>query len=322
MKPVPDEMKIVDEQRREPLPGDRPKPARDDPGALERIERIKASPTYRLAYEDSDFLTSDDTLAARLLLEYTKPELELRRKGIEHTIVVFGSTRIPEPAEARRRLEAAERALRKDPDDPGLIRQVQVALRILDKSRYYEVARDFARRIGESGRGPDDNRVTVMTGGGPGIMEAANRGAWDAGASTIGLNIRLPHEQFPNPYITPELCFQFHYFAIRKMHFLMRAKALVAFPGGYGTLDELYETLTLIQTRKIKPLPVVLVGESYWRRVVDVDFLAQEGVIDEEDKELFAYAETADQIWDFIMHWHRACGCPLPVNHEGESCDI
>ena len=313
----PDDLKITLEERHEPLPGDRPKPEKDEPRVLERIEKIKPSPTYRLAYEDPDFLASDDTLGERLLLEYTKPELELDRRGIQHTIVVFGSTRITEPAEARRRLENAERALRKEPENKQLIRKVEVALRILEKSRYYEVAREFANRVALAGRGPEDNRVTLMTGGGPGIMEAANRGAYDANASTIGLNIKLPHEQFPNPYITPELCFQFHYFAIRKMHFLTRASALVAFPGGYGTMDELYETLTLIQTRKIKPLPVVLVGEKYWRQAVDVDFLAEEGVIDEEDKELFAYAETADEIWDYIMSWHRAYGCPLPCNHEG-----
>jgi uncharacterized protein (TIGR00730 family) len=311
-----DELKVTLEQRLEPLPGDQPKPAKDEPQALKRIEKIKASPTYRLAYEDGEFLASDETLGPRILLEYTKPELELNRKGIEHTIVVFGSTRIPEPAEAQRRLRSVEKELHRDPDNQQLIRKVEVTLRILEKSHYYEVAREFANKVAQSGRGPEDNRVTLMTGGGPGIMEAANRGAYDANANTIGLNIKLPHEQFPNPYITPELCFQFHYFAIRKMHFLTRASALVAFPGGYGTMDELYETLTLIQTRKITPLPVVLVGEKYWRKAVDVDFLADEGVIDEEDRELFAYAETADEIWDYIMNWHRASGRPLLNNHE------
>lgn len=147
-----------------------------------------------------------------------------------------------------------------------------------------------------------------MTGGGPGIMEAANRGAYDVGAKSIGLNIHLPHEQYPNPYITPDLCFRFHYFAVRKLHFLRRAKALVAFPGGYGTLDELFETLTLVQTRTIKPVPVVLVGESYWRQAINVDFLVDEGVIDPEDRELFWFAETAQEIWDDIQHWHSASG--------------
>jgi uncharacterized protein (TIGR00730 family) len=150
-----------------------------------------------------------------------------------------------------------------------------------------------------------------MTGGGPGIMEAANRGAFDAGTQSIGLNVSLPHEQYPNPYITPDLCFRFHYFAVRKLHFLLRARALVAFPGGYGTFDELFETLTLVQTRTIRPVPIVLVGERYWRQAVDIDFLAAEGTIDPEDRELFCYAETAPQIWETILSWHEANGTPL-----------
>ena len=156
-----------------------------------------------------------------------------------------------------------------------------------------------------------NDRVTVMTGGGPGMMEAANRGAFDVGAKSVGLNITLPHEQFPNPYIAPELCFRFHYFALRKLHFLKRACALVAFPGGYGTFDELFETLTLIQTRKIRPVPVVLVGEQYWRRVVDIDFMLDEGVIETEDRDLFWYAESAEDIWNGIMRWHESNGTPL-----------
>ena len=150
-----------------------------------------------------------------------------------------------------------------------------------------------------------------MTGGGPGIMEAANRGAYDAGLKTVGLNISLPHEQYPNPYITPELCFHFHYFALRKMHFLLRARALVALPGGFGTFDELFETLTLIQTRKIKPVPVVLIGKKYWKQVLDIDFMVDEGVIDPEDRELFWYAETAQEAWEGIINWHRNNKTPL-----------
>jgi uncharacterized protein (TIGR00730 family) len=179
------------------------------------------------------------------------------------------------------------------------------------------VARRFGRLVAQSGAGPRDSRLVVMTGGGPGIMEAANRGAFDAGAATIGLNITLPHEQFPNPYITPDLCFRFHYFAVRKLHFLLRAKALVVFPGGYGTLDELFETLTLVQTRKIQPVPVVLVGEAYWRRVFDVDFLVEEGTIDPEDRELFWFAETAEEIWEGILDWYERAGRPL-INHVAE----
>ena len=153
--------------------------------------------------------------------------------------------------------------------------------------------------------------MVVVTGGGPGVMEAANRGAYDVGAKTVGLNITLPHEQYPNPYVTPGLCFQFHYFALRKLHFLLRARALVAFPGGFGTFDELFETLTLVQTRKIKPVPVILVGEDYWRRAVDLDFLVAEGVIDAEDRELLWFAETAQEIWDGIRHWYQLAGEPL-----------
>ena len=152
-----------------------------------------------------------------------------------------------------------------------------------------------------------------MTGGGPGLMEAANRGAFDVGAKSVGLNIELPHEQFPNPYVTPDLCFRFHYFALRKLHLLLRAKALVAFPGGYGTFDELFEVLTLVQTRKIKPIPVILVGEPFWRRAVDFDFLVKEGVIDPEDRELFWFAETAQDIWNGILDWYKAAGEPLAL---------
>ncbi|HUL49375.1 MAG TPA: LOG family protein, partial [Gemmatimonadales bacterium] len=174
------------------------------------------------------------------------------------------------------------------------------------KSHYYDVAREFGRLSKLVAEEPPDRRTVIVTGGGPGIMEAANRGAYDVGVKSIGLNISLPREQFPNPYVTPDLCLQFHYFAMRKLHFLLRARALVAFPGGYGTFDEVFETLALIQTRKVKPLPVVLVGREYWRRAFDVDFLVDEGVIEEEDRELFWYAETAEEIWDGIRHWHAA----------------
>ena len=202
--------------------------------------------------------------------------------------------------------------LETDPRNTVLIRKLTVAERILAKSRYYEIAREFGRLVGSS---CDDDRsrskLVIMTGGGPGIMEAANRGAFDVGAKSVGLNIDLPHEQYPNPYITPDLCLRFHYFALRKMHLLLRAKALVAFPGGFGTLDELFEVLTLVQTRKIKPQPIALVGEEYWRRAFDVGFLVDEGVIDADDRELFWFAETAKEIWDGILHWYGACGAPL-----------
>jgi uncharacterized protein (TIGR00730 family) len=230
---------------------------------------------------------------------------------VEHTIVVFGSTRISEPAAAQRRVAELRAQLAASPDSRDLARRLAIAERLLAKSGYYTVAREFGRLVGEAGGGPTDSRVVLVTGGGPGVMEAANRGAFDVGAKSIGLNITLPHEQYPNPYLTPELSFRFHYFALRKLHFLLRAKALVAFPGGYGTFDELFETLTLVQTRTISPVPVVLVGRSYWEGAFDVDFLIDEGVIDPEDRELFWYAETASEIWRGILVWHEANGASL-----------
>jgi len=297
--------------RRKKLPWQQPKRAEEDAEAPARVRALMASPSYRQADEDVDFLQRDETRGVRLQLDYFKPELLLEQYGIQHTIVAFGSARTCQPDAAQRRVEELERKLAKDPENRELKRQLKVARRVRHNSRYYEVAREFGRLVGDSGSGPQDCRVVVMTGGGPGIMEAANRGAYDAGAHNIGLNITLPHEQYPNPYITPDLCFRFHYFALRKLHFLLRAKALVAFPGGFGTLDELFETLTLVQTRKIAPLPVILVGEAYWRKAVDFEFLAEQGVIDEEDLELFWYAETALEAWEGILKWHEANNTPL-----------
>jgi uncharacterized protein (TIGR00730 family) len=272
-----------------------------------------SSPSYRIADRDPDFLHLDENRGLRLHVDYLKPEMLLRQHGVQHTIVVFGGTRIQEAAAAARELEEHRAALAADPGNAELAWQLAVAERRAAKARYYDVAREFGQLVGRSGAGPQDCSLVVMTGGGPGIMEAANRGAFDVGAKSVGLNISLPREQYPNPYITPELCFRFHYFALRKLHFLQRAWALVAFPGGYGTFDELFETLTLIQTRKIHPVPVVLVGESYWRRAVDFDFLVDEGVIDPEDRDLFWYAETAPEIWNGILRWHEHNGgSPFP----------
>ncbi len=299
------------EQRSEALPWQMPKPPAEDPDAPAKLELILNSPSYVQADKDIEFLSRDDARAVRLQLDFMKPEILLNQHGILHTIVVFGSTRIVEPAAAERKVKALREALASAPEDKDRRHRLSVAERVLAKSRYYDVAREFGQLVGNAGNGPDDSRLVVMTGGGPGIMEAANRGAHDANAKTIGLNIDLPHEQYPNPYITPELCFHFHYFALRKMHFLLRARALIAFPGGFGTFDELFETLTLIQTRKIKPLPVVLVGEYYWRKAFDIDYMVEEGVIDEEDRNLFWYAETADDIWEGILCWHETNGEPL-----------
>ena len=298
-------------RRHEPLPWHRPKSGEEDPDAPHRIQMILDSPSYRQADQDVSFLNLDETRGVRLQIDYLKPEMLLQQHGIRHTIVIFGSTRIPEPAAAQRQVQALRTELDTQPNNVELQQRLAVAQRILAKSHYYDVAREFGRLVSKTGAESDDPRLVVMTGGGPGMMEAANRGAFDVGAKSIGLNINLPHEQYPNPYMTPDLCFRFHYFALRKLHFLMRTRALVAFPGGYGTFDELFETLTLVQTRKIKPVPVVLVGESYWRQAFNVDFLVEEGVIDAEDRELFWFAETAEEIWDGILHWHKVNGEPL-----------
>jgi len=298
------------EHRREPLPWSGPKSACEDEAAPLRVQAIMDHASYLEADQDVDFLQLDEIRGVRLQIDYQKAELLLRQHGIEHTVVVFGSTRICEPDAARRSVDTLRERHAANPGSADLERQLRVAERILANSRYYDVARALGRRVSQGGR-QSGGQLVIMTGGGPGMMEAANRGAHDAGGKSVGLNIDLPNEQFPNPYITPELCFRFRYFALRKLHFLLRTRALVVFPGGYGTFDELFETLTLIQTRKIKPLPVVLVGESYWRRAVNFDFLVDEGVIDAEDRELFWFAETADEIWEGIRQWHMMNGTPL-----------
>jgi uncharacterized protein (TIGR00730 family) len=298
-------------QRREALPGQEPKPIADDPEAQRRVQAILDSPSYRRADTDLDFIAQDGVRGVRLQIDYLKPELLLEQHACHQTIVVFGSTRICEPAAARRKVEALRAALESDPTNRELARRLAIAERIHAKSHYYDVAREFGRLVGSANNRARKHHTVITTGGGPGMMEAANRGSFDVGAKSVGLNISLPHEQYPNPYVTPELCFSFHYFAMRKLHFLLRAKALVAFPGGYGTIDELFEVLTLAQTRKIKPIPIVLVGEAYWRQAVNIDFLVDEGVIDPEDRDLFWFAETAQEIWDGILHWHEAGGEPL-----------
>lgn len=298
-------------RRHEPLPSDEPKASEDDPFAAERTRILMESATYRTADHDIEFLNRPETRGVRLQLDYLKTELLLEEHNVEHTIVVFGSTRIPEAATAERSVTALRDSSGKGSGGEDAGRRLRVAERIRDKTRYYDVAREFGRLVGEAETGPEGGRLVVATGGGPGIMEAANRGAFEAGARTLGLNIRLPNEQYPNPYVTPELCVQFHYFALRKLHFLLRARALVAFPGGYGTMDELFETLALVQTRSIDPVPVVLVGEEFWQKAFDVDFLVDEGVIAAEDRDLFWYAETAQEIWEGILRWHEMAGKPL-----------
>lgn len=296
--------------RTRPLPGRHPKSPAEDPAAPARTATLLASPSYAVADRDLDFLSWDAVRGVRLQIDYEKAELLLTQHRIEHTIVVFGGTRLIEPAAAAARLAALEATLAQAPGSDEVSRRLAVARRQLTNSRYYDEARAVGRLVGATSPLPGGGRIVVVTGGGPGIMEAANRGASDVGAETVGLNITLPHEQFPNPYVTPELCFSFHYFAIRKLHFLRRARALIAFPGGFGTLDELFETLTLIQTRKMPAVPVVLVGEEFWRRAFNADFLAEEGTIDPEDRELFGFAETGAEAWDIVCRWHAAAGTP------------
>jgi uncharacterized protein (TIGR00730 family) len=282
-----------------PLPVSIPKAAEDDTEALDRIRTLLEHPSYLRADRDVALLQRDELRAVRLMLDYLKAELALRDHGVESTIVLFGGTRIAEPRAAARAVADARRAVATRPDDPAAAAQLRVLERIEAKSGYYDVARRFAQLVSAACQG-NGCRYVIVTGGGPGIMEAGNRGAYDIGAKTVGLNITIPMEQFPNPYVTPGLALLFRYFALRKLHFMKRAKALVAFPGGYGTFDELFEGLCLVQTRVIEPLPIVLVGREYWERAVDFEFLAAEGVIDPEDLELFCYAETAEEIWEHI----------------------
>ena len=270
----------------------------------ERLRAILDSPTYRLAYEDIDLLGQEELRPLRLQLELLKPERILHEQGIHSTVVVFGGARVSDAETAAARRDTLERQTRAAPSDAKLARELAQARRRVDQARHYEQARRFASLI--SARFQQQNRrdFVVVTGGGPGIMEAANRGAFEAGARSIGLNITLPHEQAPNPYMCPELAFRFHYFAVRKMHFLLHAKGLVAFPGGYGTLDELFEVLTLIQSGKMKRIPVILAGRAFWRRAVDFDLLLDEGYVSPSDLDLFTCVDEAEEIIDALERFY------------------
>ena len=258
------------------------------------------NPSFRLAFQDMDFLLREDLRPVRFQLELLKPELILKEANIASTFVFYGSARIPEPAKAEAQLAAVKA-------NPANSEQaIRIAEGLAAKSKYYEVARSLARKVSQFPADTEGNRqFVVCSGGGPSIMEAANRGAADAGQESIGLNIVLPHEQAPNPYVTPHLSMQFHYFALRKMHFLLHARALAAFPGGFGTFDELFELLTLIQTGKIKPIPVLLFGKEFWTRVVNFEALVEEGVIGPNDLKLFTFVETADEAWDVVQAFYR-----------------
>lgn len=258
------------------------------------------SSSYIPADKDTEFLQRDELRPIRIGLELLKPELIQKEEQIKSTIVVFGSARLHEPSAATQTLRQAEEKAARAPADRTLQQQLAIAKRQLELAKYYDVARDFARLVSSTCQVDGHCDYVVVTGGGPGIMEAANRGAADVNAKSIGLNITLPHEQYPNPYITPRLSFQFRYFAIRKMHFLIRAKAFVAFPGGFGTLDELFETLTLLQTGKTDKVIVILVGRDFWERLINWQLLVEYGLISQTDLDLFHYAETAQEAWDLI----------------------
>lgn len=261
-----------------------------------QVRAIMEGAAYQLAYEDMEFLASDDLRPIRLQLELLKPEQELRRQKVSSTVVVFGSARIVSQKQAQADLDELATRDTSEKNDKQHARQIAEAKNKLTQSHYYEEARRFSHIVSSRFQAEHRRDFVVVTGGGPGIMEAANRGAFEAGARSIGLNITLPHEQQPNPFISPELAFQFHYFAVRKMHFLMRAKGLVVFPGGFGTLDELFDVLTLVQTGKMAPIPIVLVGKAYWQRVIDFDYLVESGYISAQDKQLLTYMDTAEEI--------------------------
>jgi uncharacterized protein (TIGR00730 family) len=253
---------------------------------------------YRLAFADPEFLLRRETRGLRIQLEMLKPELEMHAQGIENTIVVFGSARFATPEDALIEQQTAKAS--------GDANAMTLAAQKMRNAQYYEQARQFSRLVaGYGARKPPKERLYICTGGGPGIMEAANRGAHDLGALTVGLNIALPHEQSANPYVSPSVNFKFHYFALRKMHFMMRAKALVAFPGGMGTLDELFEVLTLVQTRKVKPVPIVLFGTDYWKRLINFDVMVEEGTISKEDLALFRYTDDPQIAWDTIKEFYH-----------------
>jgi uncharacterized protein (TIGR00730 family) len=274
------------------------------PSDPDSTNTVGESSSYIPADRDTEFLQREELRSVRIGLELLKPELIQREHGIRSTIVVFGSARLQEPTTARETLRLKEEEAAGSPTDHRCRQQVAIAKRQLDLSKYYDVAREFSRLVSSTCQTDGRCNYVVITGGGPGIMEAANRGAADVTAKSIGLNVTLPHEQHPNPYITPELCFQFRYFAIRKMHFLIRAKALVAFPGGFGTLDELFETLTLAQTGKVQNVVIVLVGRAFWERLINWQMLIEDGLIGQEDLRLFHYAETAQEAWELIGRHH------------------
>lgn len=267
------------------------------------VEKVKNSPSYKKAYEDLNFLKSSELRPVRLQLELLKPEMILKKHKIENTIVCFGSARIFSKEDSLQRIKILKKELGKNPQDQTLKKKLKDAKKLLKSSKYYDQARRFAKIVASNTI--NGKKFVIVTGGGPGIMEAANRGAYECGEKSIGLNITLPMEQDPNPYISPELCFRFHYFAIRKMHFVMRARAMIAFPGGFGTMDELFEVLTLVQTGKKSKIPVILLGKDYWKSVINFKKMAELGYISEDDLNIFCYADSAEEAWKIIKDFYE-----------------
>lgn len=261
-------------------------------------------PSYKVAYDDVDFIKSEDLRPVRLHLELLKPEKMMEAAGIKSSVVVFGGTQVSSKEQADKLVAAAKEKLAANADDAEAQRELVRANNVLKKSRYYEECRKFAGLVTEYNKQHRDGEFFIKTGGGPGIMEAGNRGAYEAGGKSMALNITLPFEQTPNSYITPGLCFQFNYFAIRKMHFLLRAKAIVCFPGGFGTLDELFTVLTLRQTGRMQEVPIILYGKEYWDGIIDFQFLADQAVISDSHLELFQYTETPEETWKVIRDFH------------------
>jgi uncharacterized protein (TIGR00730 family) len=287
--------------------------ARNFPSAEEEATALKPTSryegpdsSYRLAFADDHFLLREELRPVRMQLELLKPEMVLNEERVAATIVIFGSARLVPRAVAGERLAAAEAG-----SDAQTLARARMDLAM---SRYYEEARDFASLVTHASKRLDE-KIVVVTGGGPGIMEAGNRGASEAGGQSIGLNIVLPHEQEPNPFITPKLCFQFHYFALRKMHFLMRSVALVCFPGGFGTLDELFEVMTLTQTGKVRKRPIVLVGREFWTKLINFDWLVETGMIAADDLQLFRLVDSADEAWQVLV---QAFALDAPETQTGE----
>ena len=282
----------------------------DDTSAVDIKPHVK-SPSYEIAFLDQNYICSNHARSARIQLEMDKPEWFMRQAGIRSTIIVFGSARFVSSNRAQRDLAEATKELEKSPHSEKAQNAVTKAKQQMATSIYYEQAREFAQIVSEEitaqyppdYQGPFD--YVICTGGGPGIMEAANRGAHDAGALSIGLNIQLPYEQHPNPYMSPHLCFQFHYFNVRKLHFMLRAKALVCSPGGFGTFDELFEGLTLRQTERMQLIPIILLGTEFWKKCVNFGYLVETGVINRDDLELFHFTDSPQEAWDTIKAFYR-----------------